>query len=104
MNEADEKLRDAITNAFTRRGMDARNLAVEVAAGEVLIRGSVPTEQQRQDIGSAVAAAGPAGRAPQIAVTVTAVPPSDSLDGRGRSPITGTSADSAHESRHQRDP
>jgi hypothetical protein len=29
---------------------------------------------------------------------------SDSLDGRGPSPLTGTSADSAHESRHQLDP
>ena len=38
------------------------------------------------------------------AVGVGDVAPSDSPDGRGRSPITGTSADSAHESRHQRDP
>ena len=38
------------------------------------------------------------------AVGVRDVAPSDSADGRGRSPVTGTSADSAHESRHQLDP
>jgi hypothetical protein len=36
-------------------------------------------------------------------VSVLEVAPSDSLDGRGRSPVTGTSSDSAHESRHQLD-
>jgi hypothetical protein len=36
-------------------------------------------------------------------VSVLKTAPSDSLDGRGRSPVTGTSADSAHESRHQLD-
>ncbi len=36
-------------------------------------------------------------------VGVLRVPPSDTSDGRGRSPVTGTSSDSAHESRHQLD-
>src|SRR5690349_20964211 len=34
---------------------------------------------------------------------VLKVAPSDSLDGRGRSAVSGTSPDSAHESRHQLD-
>jgi hypothetical protein len=34
---------------------------------------------------------------------VRPMPGSDSADGRGRSPVTGTSADSAHQSRHQTD-
>lgn len=36
-------------------------------------------------------------------VLVLTVAPRDSLDGRGRSPVTSTSPDSAHESRHQLD-
>ena len=103
MNEADERVRDAITDAFTQRGIDARNLAVEVRAGDVTIRGSVPSEEQREQIPPTLAAAAPGARAPRISVAVAPVPPSDSLDGRGRSPVTGTSADSAHESRHQLD-
>ena len=38
-----------------------------------------------------------------LQVSVSPVAPSDSEDGRGRSPVTGTSADSAHHSRRQTD-
>ena len=34
-------------------------------------------------------------------VDLPKVPPSDMSDSRGRSPVTGTSAGSAHQSRHQ---
>ena len=103
MNEADETLRDAITDSFTKSGIDGRSLAVEVRAGEVVVSGSVPSEEQRARIAPTVAAAALQSPRLRIAVTVVPVPPTDSLDGRGRSPITGTSADSAHESRHQLD-
>ena len=104
MNPADEDLRNAITDAFSRQGIDARNLAVEVAAGAVSISGSVPSDEQRGLVPPAVASVVPDGKTVQIAVTVIPVPPTDSADGRGRSPLSGTSADSKHESRHQRDP
>jgi osmotically-inducible protein OsmY len=104
MNSDDEKVRDAITDAFTRQGIDACNLAVEVRRGTVSIRGSVPTQQQRDELVPTAAAVAPGSVTLQIAVTVVPVPPSDSQDGRGRSSLSGTSADSVHESRHQRDP
>jgi hypothetical protein len=104
MNAEDEKIRNAITDAFTQRGVDARNLAVEVVAGAVSIRGSVPSEQQRGLVAPAAAAVSPNVKTLQIAVTVIPMASGDSLDGRGRSPLTGTSADSAHESGHRSDP
>ncbi len=104
MHSEDERVRDAITDAFTQAGIDSRNLAVEVVSGMVLIKGSVPTEQQRDLIGPTLVAADPGLAAARLAVSVIPVAPTDSLDGRGRSPVTGTSADSAHESRHQLDP
>ena len=103
MSPADEDLRNAITDAFSRQGIDARNLAVEVAEGAVSISGSVPNDEQRGRVPRTVAAVVPDGKTVQIAVAVIPVPPTDSADARGRSPMTGTSADSEHESRHQRD-
>ena len=104
MNAEDEKIRDAITDAFTRHGIDARNLAVDVRRGTISISGSVPTQRQRDDLVPTAAAVAPGSMTLQIAVAVVPVAPGDSQDGRGRSPLTGTSTDSAHESRHQRDP
>ena len=104
MNAEDEKIRAAIIDAFTRQGIDVRSLVVEVRRGAVSLAGSVPTQRQRDELVPTAAAAAPGSLTLQIAVTVLPVPPSDSQDGRGRSPLTGTSADSAHESRHQRDP
>jgi osmotically-inducible protein OsmY len=94
MNSDDEKVRDAITDAFTRQGIDARNLAVEVRRGTVSIRGSVPTQRQRDELVPTAAAVAPGSVTLQIAVTVVPVAPGDS----------GTSADSSPESRHQREP
>jgi hypothetical protein len=101
MNERDERIRDALTEALARVGVDARSLAIEVVDGDVIVRGSVSSPEQeallagvlRQQQGASV----------DCDVVVRAVAPSDEPDGRGRSPITGTSADSAHESRHQLD-
>ena len=83
---------------LTAVDVDARNLAIEVMTGSVIVRGSVPTEQQRERTIEALAGAH------SIEIVVRPVAPSDSADGRGRSPITGTSAESAHQSRRQTDP
>lgn len=103
MLEKDERLRDTITDTFTQLNIDARNLAVEVVNGAVIIKGTVPS-QDALDRLNAVLAEGRFGTRP-IARDVRILPtvPRDSTDGRGRSPVTGTSADSAHESRHQLD-
>ena len=103
MNRADENIRDAITDGLTRASIDARNLAVEVRDGSVSIKGMVPTEEQRRRLAKVVDATVIGIPQPLIEVNVLPVAPIDSEDGRGRSPVTGTSADSAHESRHQVD-
>ena len=90
MNPADEDLRNAITDAFTRQGIDARNLAVEVSAGAVSVRGSVPNNEQRGRVPRTVASVVRGGKTAQIAVSVM--------------PVAGTPADSRHESRYQRGP
>lgn len=103
MIERDEQLRNAITDAFTRANIDARNLAVEVVDGDVIVKGTVPSQDAYERVGQLLSD-GRFGTRPVVCqIRVLAVAPSDSLDGRGRSPRTGTSADSAHESRHQLD-
>jgi osmotically-inducible protein OsmY len=94
MNAEDEKIRDAITDALMQHGIDARSLAVEVRDGAVSIRGSVPTQRQRDELVPTAAAVAPGRVTLQIAVTVAPAAPSGN----------GTSADSAHENRHQREP
>ena len=103
MDKDDEKIRDAIVAELKAAGVDARNLAVEVRAGAARVSGSVPTEEQKARIARA---AGVAAGTPEavIDVRVVPVPPSDMASGEGRSPLTGTSAESAHQSRHQLDP
>ncbi|HEY6983044.1 hypothetical protein [Reyranella sp.] len=103
MNERDERLRDAITDTLTKMSIDARNLAVEVVNGAVIVKGTVGSDDSLHRLQN-VLAEGRFGTRPiacQVGVLPTAA--TDSLDGRGRSPVTGTSADSAHESRHQLD-
>jgi hypothetical protein len=102
MTPQDEARRDALTDALTKASIDARNLAIEVVDGALLIKGSVP-DQSAYDRIQAIIATGLYGPAIQFEVSVAKVKPVDSSDGRGRSPVTGTSADSAHESRHQLD-
>jgi hypothetical protein len=98
MNNRDETIREKLLDRLAMLGVDARNLAVEVEQGMVIARGSVPSEEQRQR-----AVDGLIG-AHELQITVLPVAASDSEDGRGRSPVTGTSADSAHQSRRQTDP
>ena len=98
MNKRDEAIREKLVQRLMAVDVDGRNLAIEVAAGMVLVRGSVPTEEQRQRTMEALAGAH------SIEIAVEPLASSDSPDGRGRSPVTGTSAESAHQSRHQTDP
>jgi osmotically-inducible protein OsmY len=104
MNSSDEKIRGSLNDALTAAGVDVRNLAIEVSGGRVSVSGSVPNETQRQRASEIVGASqrpGTTDVSSRIEILPVAAP--DSSDGRGRSPVTGTSADSAHESRHQLD-
>jgi BON domain len=98
MNNRDETIREKLLERLTAVDVDARNLAIEVATGSVIVRGSVPTDRQRDRALEALAGAH------SIEIFVRPMPPADSADGRGRSPLTGTSAESAHQSRRQTDP
>jgi len=101
VNPIDEETRNRLTDTLTLANVDARNLAIEVVQGGVQVSGTVPNEAQERTLRDVL------DRLPSkirlYDVGILPVAPSDSVDGRGRSPITGTSADSAHESRHQLD-
>jgi hypothetical protein len=101
MNPIDEETRNRLTDTLALANVDARNLAIEVVQGGVQVSGTVPNEAQERTLRDVL------DRLPSkirlYDVGILPVAPSDSVDGRGRSPITGTSADSAHESRHQLD-
>jgi hypothetical protein len=103
MNPQDENIRAKVNDALTANNVDVRNLAIEVANGSVFIRGSVSSTDQQERVASALRRAVDRSTPVEWEVGVLPVAPTDSLDGRGRSPLTGTSADSAHESRHQLD-
>lgn len=103
MNRIDEDVRDVITDSLTEAGIDARNLAVEVNGDSAVVVGSVPSEDERLRLLSLLDTIAPGVGGIATRVVVLQVPPSDSADGRGRSPVTGSSADSQHESRHQLD-
>lgn len=98
MNNRDETIREKLLDRLTAVDVDARNLAVEVLHGTVLVRGTVPDEEQRQRAIEALAGAH------TLEILVRPMAATDSDDGRGRSPVTGTSAESAHHSRRQTDP
>jgi len=98
MNSRDETIRGKLLDRLTALEVDARNLAVEVEHGMVIARGSVPDEAQRQRAIDALIGAH------DLQISIRSVAPPDSDDGRGRSPVTGTSAESAHQSRRQTDP
>ena len=87
MNNRDEIIREKLLDRLTTLGVDARNLALEVEHGMVIARGSVPNEEQRQRAIDALIGAH------ELQIAVRPVAPSDSDDGRGRSPVTGTSAE-----------
>jgi hypothetical protein len=102
MIQRDEDIRNAITDDLTRTSVDARNLTVEVRDGHIFVVGSVGSDDSVQRLLKVLKGYGDA-RTVACDVKVMPTVPSDSVDGRGRSPVTGTSADSAHESRHQLD-
>ncbi|HSI02250.1 MAG TPA: BON domain-containing protein [Reyranella sp.] len=103
MNQRDETLRGRVNDALTAANIDVRNLAIEVSDGHVFIKGTVPSREQRARMASVVGQCVDRATPLECEVGVREVAPSDSVGGRGRSPLTGTSADSAHESRHQLD-
>ncbi len=103
MNKTDEDIRDALTDAMSRDDIDARNLTVEVENRAVYVKGTVLTASERNRLEKLLSQCRDLATNMECEVGVADATPSDSLDGRGRSPFTGTSADSAHESRHQRD-
>ena len=103
MIERDEQLRDAITNGFSKANVDARNLAVEVVDGAIIVKGTVSSQHALEKVRHILSEVPFGARSAHCQIGVVSTAPSDSLDGRGRSPLTGTSADSAHESRHQLD-
>jgi hypothetical protein len=103
MNPHDEGIRAAVNDALTAANVDVRNLAIEVRSGRVFVKGSVPSTQQQERMMSVLHQCVDRTTLLECDVIVRDVAPTDSLDGRGRSPLTGTSSDSAHESRHQLD-
>jgi hypothetical protein len=103
MIERDEKLRGTVNDALTRANVDVRNLAVEVVDGHVLVKGTVPSAEQGARLADVLRQCLDSKTSLDCEVGLREVPPPDSADGRGRSPVTGTSSDSAHESRHQLD-
>jgi len=103
MIERDEKLRGTVLDNLTRAKVDARNLAVEVIDGHVLVKGTVPTDEQRMRLTDVLRQCLDSTSSLHCEVGLREVAAPDTSDGRGRSPVTGTSADSAHESRHQLD-
>lgn len=101
MNSRDEKIGNALTGSLTQSNVDTRNLAIEVVSNNLVVRGTVPSEDQRAQLDLLVRHCVDQGLSlATFDVSVISVAPSDSADGRGRSPVTGTSADSAHESRY----
>ncbi len=98
MNERDELVRSKLLDRLTAVGVDIRMMKIEVEYGQVLASGFVPSVEHRTRGLEALAGAH------SIDLSIREVPPSDSEDGRGRSPLTGTSEESAHQSRHQTDP
>jgi hypothetical protein len=103
MNPRDEDFRATILDCFSREGIDTRNVSLEVDDGVVKLTGSVPSEDQRSTLERLLK-----DRVANLAkieyeMNVIPVAASDSVDGKGRSPLTGTSEGSAHESDHQLD-
>jgi hypothetical protein len=99
----DEKIRNALNDALTSHKIDVRNLAIEVVDGDMIVKGTVPSAEQKEQIARLLHQCLAKRASLEFDVSIKEVAPSDSLDGRGRSPVTGTSADSAHESRRQLD-
>src|SRR5690348_2186954 len=103
MNPHDDKVRDALHDTLTRAHVDTRNLEIEVVNGRMIVKGTLPSTDQQEQKRVLPSHSTDQRLSLECDVSVLKVPPSDSSDGSGRSPVTGTSPDSAHESRHQLD-
>ena len=103
MNERDEKIRNALNDTLTGVGVDVRNLTIESVDGHLIVKGTLPSAEQRETLVGILKAHPDGVSSLECDVALRRVAPSDSTDGRGRSPVTGTSADSAHSSRLQLD-
>jgi hypothetical protein len=103
MNARDEKIRNELNDTLTAAGVDVRNLAIESVDGQLIVKGTLPSPDQREMLARLLQSPPDGVVALTCEVDLLQVHPSDAPDGRGRSPVTGTSADSAHESRHQLD-
>lgn len=101
MNRIDEDVRDVITNALAEAGIDARNLDVEINGDCAVVAGTVPSEDERSRLLALLDTVAPSVGGVATRIEVLPVQPADIVD--RRSPVTGTSADSRHESRHQLD-
>lgn len=103
MKTQDENIRNAVNDALTRKGIDVRNLFIESFDGRLVISGSLPSIEQQDVLIEALKIRFDGVHSLECDVSLKKVAASDSDDGRGRSPLTGTSSDSGHESRHQLD-
>jgi hypothetical protein len=57
MNHRDETIREKLVERLAAASVDARNLAIEVETGRVVVSGSVPSEEQREPAIEALAGA-----------------------------------------------
>jgi hypothetical protein len=103
MNARDEKIRNDLNDTLTQAGVDVRNLTIESVDGQLILRGTLPSLEQQEMLAALLKTPPDGVVSLDFDVGLRRVMPSDSDDGRGRSPVTGTSSDSAHESRHQLD-
>jgi hypothetical protein len=72
MTTQDEARRDALTDAFAKASIDARNLRVEAVDGALLVNGTVPDHSARTGI-QVIIATGQYGPAIQFNVGVAKV-------------------------------
>jgi hypothetical protein len=95
-----ERIRHAVQDAVIRSNVDTGNLAIELVDGFLVVEGTVPSVDEREQVVLLRRECLDQGVSAKCDVAVMDMAPRDSLDGRGRSPGTSTSADSVHESRH----
>lgn len=77
MNSRDEAIREKLLDRLTAVDVDARSLAVEVTSGVVVVRGAVPSEEQRHRAVDALIGAH------TLDIVVRPLAARDSDDGRG---------------------
>ena len=71
-----------------RANVDTRNLAIEVVNGRLIVKGTLPSTDQQEQMRVLLSHCADQGLSLECDVSVLKAAPSDSLDGRGRSPIT----------------